>query len=344
MRSCLLFLTCFLINTEHLPSQSFELIPKVELHLHLGGAYPLDYLFTIATEEQKANLVYMLDLISKGIDYHEGFQVFPLVSQIVDTDAKVEQGVELLCKSLQKDGVVYAEIRTGLKDLGNGLEGYLQSVLRGMHKANSERFESRLLLSLKRSSSLSLAQATVDLALKYRDRGIVGIDLSGDSTLGQVDNILSELKRAKQAGLYLTVHLGESLEEQGQCELLNTLCPDRIGHGVFLTPEAREWILTHQVPIEVCPTSSVLVKMIEAYDAHPALQDFLLHRHPIVICTDDPLVFSNTLSSELMTLGENTSLSEEQLQHISRQAIEYAFLTPEEKQTLIAKHFFSSEL
>ncbi len=317
----------------------FQQIPKAELHLHLGGSFPIDYLFAIATESQKEALVRHLDQIASRIAYREAFQVFSLIGQIVNTDEKVEKGTEYLCRALKEDGVVYTEIRTGLKDLGNGLEGYLQSVLRGIRKEISEDFHVRLLLSVQRSSSLAQAKNTVDLALKYKGQGVVGIDLSGDSTLGQVETILPELKRAKEGGLYLAVHMGESPHETGQMRILEELQPHRIGHGVHLSEDAIDWIFENRTPIEVCPTSSVLVRMIDKYDEHPGLS-YHFQGHPVVICTDDPLIFQNTLSGEFQVLCEQTPLSEEQLLQIAKAAIEHAFLSDKEKQNLI-ENFFS---
>ncbi len=62
--------------------------------------------------------------------------------------------------------------------------------------------------------------------------------------------------------------------------------------------EAKEWMLSHRVPLEVCLTSSVLVKMIDDYRNHPGIEFFRLG-HPFIFCTDDPLLFSTTLSQEL---------------------------------------------
>jgi adenosine deaminase len=308
----------------------FQEMPKAELHLHLGGSYPLDYLLDLASPPQQQALLNSLEMVSKKVDYHEGFKIFGLIGQIVNSDDKVEKGVAALCRALEKDGVVYAEIRTNLKDLGTGLEGYLQSVLRGMR---SERLQTRLLLSLQRASTLSHAQRTVDLAIKYRGQGVVGIDLSGDSTIGQIEAILPELKRARQAGLFLTVHMGESPKELNQKALLEALQPHRIGHGVHLAQDALEWIFDHRVPIEVCPTSSVLVQMIGDYSAHPGL-GYYLQGHPVVICTDDPLIFQNSLSSELFALSEKTFLNYNQLRQLAKSAIEHAFLSAEEKQMI----------
>jgi adenosine deaminase len=180
------------------------------------------------------------------MSYQSIFQVFSIVSHIVNTDSKVEEGTYALCQSLKADGVVYAEIRTGLKDLGNGVESYLQSVLRDMKRAQTDQFKSTLLLSLQRSSSLLFTKQTIDLALQYQDKGIVGIDISGDSTLGNIETSLPEILRAKEAGLSLTVHMGESPLEKDQKHILEILHPHReISSIIVLLMPKRAHLLLH---------------------------------------------------------------------------------------------------
>lgn len=316
--------------------KAWQKFPKAELHLHLGGSFPLDYLLEIATPHQKIALQRDLEWISNSVPYHEGFKVFSLISQIVNSDEKVEKGTEALCYELQQDGVIYAEIRTGLKDLGNGYEGYLQSVLKGMQKGTSDIFQARLLLSLQRASTFEQAKCTIDLALKYKNQGIVGIDISGDSTIGCIENIASQLLRAKAHGLYLALHLGESPKETTQKELLEMLKPDRIGHGVFLEASALDWIVEHQVPIEVCLSSSFLVQMTDGYGSHPAL-GLHSHGHPIAICTDDPLIFSTTLSKELKLLQEYGGFSDAEVEEIAWASFDFAFLSFKEMDDLKEK-------
>ncbi len=300
----------------------FQSVPKAELHLHLGGAYPKEYLFSIATEEQKRELEEKLELIANGVDYHDVFRVFQIISQLVNSEEKIEEGVKALCVALQKDGVSYAEIRTGLKDLGKGFEAYLSSVLSGIKAMESELFQARLFLSLQRNSSLEAVKTTIDLALKYKNQGIIGIDISGDSTIGEINFILPELIRAKEAGLPFVVHMGEAPGEIEQIALLEALQPVRIGHGVYLSDEAKEWIVQHQTPIEVCLTSSVLVKMIDHYRQHPGLEFFRLG-HPVVLCTDDPLLFSTTLSKEFAIGHLDAGLSMDHLERLAQDAFHY---------------------
>src|ERR1700722_10732927 len=261
-----------LFSAEKTPE--FHQLPKAELHLHLGGSFPKEYLFSIATTTQREELTQALDLVAQGIDYHAGFRVFGLIAQIVNSEEKLQDGVSWLCKSLEEDHVRYVEIRTGLKDLGQGTEEYLKAVLKGIHETGSTWLKANVVLSLQRSSSVAMVQETINLALKYRNQGVVGIDISGNAAVGQVDQIISYLMRAKKEGLAFTVHIGELPGEIDQMLLLTQLEPKRVGHGVYLSKEAKEWILKHKVPLEVCLTSSVLVKMIDDYKQHPGLAFF----------------------------------------------------------------------
>ena len=319
----------FLIAAESDLSAEFNYLrqlPKAELHLHLGGAYPLNYLLSIATPQQGEELKMALDLIAKRVAYRDVFRFFQIVSQIIDTEEKVQKGTESLCHALQEDRVTYAEIRTGLKNLGHGYEAYLNAVLNGIRQGTSPAFQANLLLSFQRNSSPEVAKTTVDLALKYRSFGIIGIDISGDSCVGQIERIMPDLLRAKEEGLSIVLHIGESQNEINQLYLLESLHPNRIGHGVHLSEDAKEWIKQHRIPLEVCLTSSVLVEMIDQPNAHPGIHYFQ-QGYPIVLCTDDPLLFSTTLSQEFL-IAHKLGFSLEELTKIAQNSFQHALNCP----------------
>jgi adenosine deaminase len=156
-------------------------IKKTELHIHLGGSWPIQYLKTISTSEEYSKLNDFLNKIDDTIDYHEGFEVFGLVSKLVNTEQKVKDGTIALINDLVSDNVTYVEIRTGLKDFGNGMESYLNAVLRGIEigcQTNLNKIIVKLILSLRRDTSNEVAKFTLDCIKKYRSV-IVGLDISG---------------------------------------------------------------------------------------------------------------------------------------------------------------------
>jgi adenosine deaminase len=324
-------------------------MPKAELHLHLTGAYPLSYLSSIAVDPSAQalykNFVLGLQTVSKGVTYHEVFKYFAPVEKLVNTYEKVENGVVAIAEELIADGVIYVEIRAGLKDLGRGgYEEYLRAILRGIARCPAE-IKIKVLLSLRRDTSEDLANKTVDLAIRYKDQGVVGIDISGESTLGEIAIIIPAIQRAKNAALFLTLHLGESLEEinfpekeLAQAAVLELLKPDRIGHGVFLSPQALAWVLSHPlVPIEVCPTSSVLAGMVDHHSNHPGPKYYLQHDHPIVGGTDDPLLFQSPLSKEYRKLMDIPGIGINQILQMILWSFDFAFLSQQEKLELRAR-------
>lgn len=301
-----------------------QTLRKSEYHIHLGGSWPLEYLREIATTEEFNDLCAMIRQIDQGMDYHEAFQVFHLIGKIINTDQKVEDGVIALCKELIQDNVVYVELRTGLKDLGSGFRGYLEAVLRGMAK---ERIKVGVILSLRRDTPSPVASETIDLAIEYLNRGVIGIDVSGDSTVGDIRNIFPHILRAKSSGLPLTLHMGESPKELADLQMLEltTLKPERVGHAVHLCQEAKDWIKTHQILVEMCLTSAVKAGMIAEASEHPALQ-LLLDGQPVSICTDDPLIFNTSLSQEFALVSQLTNLSSRAIEETQRLASKYNFI------------------
>lgn len=302
--------------------QEMRKIPKAELHLHLGGSYPLSYLKTIATPHDYTALVKGIDRFVSGVDYHQGFFIFGLMSKIVNTLEYVEEGTYQLCKALKEDGVTYAEIRTSLKDMGGGYGAYLKAVLHGIKRARSDTFTGKLLLSVKRTSTPAFAQATIDLALRYTQKGVIGIDLSDNATIGDIKTILPILEEGKQQGLPFVVHMGESAKETDQMLVLTRLEPVRIGHGVHLKPEALDWIKAHNIPLEVCLSSSVCTQMVDSCAAHPGL---VLHQkgHPIVLCSDDPLIFRTSLSDEYLQYAHATGDERGAVYQLARASFNY---------------------
>lgn len=300
--------TALALTTSPLQEEIIQ-IPKIDLHLHLGGSFPLDYIEEIASPEEYKAICEELKRIHKQVDYSDCFHIFTLVAQVVNTDEKIEEGAFRLAKQQAEDGVALCEVRTGLKDLGSGIEGYLQAVLRGL-KRGEETFGIRmpLLVSLRKTDSVEHIYKTLDLALKYQ---LAGLDLSGDTNLGGYDHLIEPLLTAKKEGLKLMMHLGE-VPQGDQRPLLELLQPDRVGHGVFLSAPSIEWLKETGTPLEVCLSTGYIAKMILSYEDHPG---FKLYQegHPVIFCTDDPLLTQKTLTDEIALAASLLGMSLEEI-------------------------------
>mgnify|MGYP003386786391 FL=1 len=321
-----------------------ETIEKTDLHIHLGGSFPMSYLETISTPNEIQQLKsFIQKMKEKGetMDYHACFGAFSLVSKIVNNNSKIENGTAALCQCLAADGVTYVEIRTSLKNLNEeGHEAYLNAIFSGIRKgcANT-KLRAAILLSVKRNSSVEFVKETWRLCKLHFGYGtvvcedgfesakptdyptvldcakVVGIDISDDALLGNGEHVipLAVMQEMRSMHVPVALHIGECVEEtpEQQMNELNYYQPLRIGHGVFLCDEAKQFVYSRRLPIEMCLSSAVIAHMVTSAGEHPAIA-LLLDNYPVLICTDDPLIFetSNTKDCELAAALCNVSIAD----------------------------------
>jgi adenosine deaminase len=301
-------------------------IHKTELHAHLGGAVPLEFLQKHCTASAYTELLQQIERIKTGEDYSKAFNVFDLIGKILTTNERIEEAAYLFCQGQAADLVTLTEVRTGLKDLGTGFEGYLQAVLSGLKQGQKDfRVKVNLVLSLRRNTSAKDAEETVRLAIKYRYQGITGIDISGESTKGDCSTIFESIDLAKKHGFPVTLHIGEHPSEnpEQQMKELSRIEPQRIGHAVHLCPQAKQWVDAKRPVIEACIKSALSVKMITLPADHPAFL-MLKNGHQVVFCTDDSTLFDDH-SSELAVASCLLDLTSAKVQAMQLEAQKYVF-------------------
>jgi adenosine deaminase len=107
-------------------------------------------------------------------------------------------------------------------------------------------------------------------------RGTVGIDIAGPRPDGDRRFPYRELRplvqQASDAGLGVTIHVGEEDGAYGIAEIrevVSTLRPDRIGHGILAAKDAKlmAQIGEAEIVLEICPTSSLLTKALPDEEA-----------------------------------------------------------------------------
>lgn len=165
-----------------------------------------------------------------------------------------------------------------------------------------------LILALDRgNTTISEARDIIDLAITNKPRGVVGVDLCGNPTQGDVTLYRDAFVRAKGHGLGLTLHFAETLASGTPDELAALLSfqPDRLGHVIHVPDEFKREIVRRRIGLELCMSCNVHAKLIEG--------DFLDHhfgewRHtdcPIALCVSFPCHFQDIYFNSLSMYGEN---------------------------------------
>lgn len=122
-----------------------------------------------------------------------------------------------------------------------------------------------LILSIDRRNSAEEAMAVVELAIRYRDRGVVGVDLCGDPSKGDVSTFAAAFGKAGEEGLGVTLHFAEigASDEGRELEILLGFRPGRVGHVVHVDERVRGGVLRRGVGVELCVSCNVQAGLTE---------------------------------------------------------------------------------
>jgi adenosine deaminase len=219
------------------------------------------------------------------------FPVFgKFIYALIDSEETIRYSTRRVLEDFEADGVVYLELRTGPRAYparSITKDDYVRIILETIAAYHSDRMVTKLILALDRKySTIEQADEIANLTIKYAPQGVVGLDICGDPSAGDVSIFAPAFTKIREAGLHVTLHFGE-VPNSGTVEELNALLsfqPERIGHVIYLPEEIQEEVKRRKLGLELCLSSNVKLKMISGtYSDH----HFNFWRHtecPIVLC------------------------------------------------------------
>jgi adenosine deaminase len=236
---------------------------------------------------------------------------FPLFSRYIyalcNDASSIIYSTNSVMQSFQDDGVVYLELRTtprAIPSAGITKDLYVQLVSTCISSFKSTTMKTNLILSIDRSNSAQEAMDVIDLALKYRSRGVVAVDLCGNPAKGDVSTFREAFRRAKDKGLGITLHFAEAPQSSTDKELRTLLSyePDRIGHVINVPDDIREAIIARKIGLELCLSCNVHAKMVTGSFGDHHFGYWRSKGCPIVLCVSLYLLYIERQLIEL-TIG-----------------------------------------
>jgi adenosine deaminase len=322
-----------------------------ELHTHLGGSVASDILWSIAHEQGIALPVkdfWEFDALVTVSDPHgvqgldELDQIYHWTELIQSSPIAVERSVHgAIGGAYRSQRITTLELRFNPMKRNRGgerdLDHIIMAAIRGLDRASLEYPLVRvgLILMMDRTFDEKQNAIIVEKAIRYAPRGVVGVDIAGPRPDGKrypYRELAPLVEEARNAGLGVTIHVGEEGEEHGDAEIgevVEYLRPDRIGHGILAAgdPELVAALRETGIVLEICPTSNLLTKALADEDAvRETFRTFVDGGVQFTIATDGPEMMRTHLRDEFELLTRIGALDADEAREANRRGHEASFV------------------
>jgi adenosine deaminase len=331
--------------------------PKVLLHDHLDGGLRPETVVELADaigydklpSQDVAEVTTWLRRGAQRGHLNLYLDAFQHTLAVMQTAGALRRVAAECAEDLAADGIVYAEVRFA-PELhvagGLALDEVVEAVLHGFREGSAGRgITVYALLTAMRTAARSLEIA--ELAVRHRDRGVVGFDIAGAEAGSPPSRHLDAFQYVARENFHITIHAGEGFGLPSIWEALQWCGAERLGHGVRImddidiTPEGTatlgrlaSYVRDRRIPLEMCPTSNVQTGAAPSIEAHPIrLLRQLSFR--VTVNTDNRLMSGVTLSSEFHRLVEAFGYSWPDLQWLTINAMKSAFAHFDERLRII---------
>ena len=309
-------------------------MPKVELHVHLEGSIRPETLLTLAKRNEVALPASSVEELRKWYrftDFRHFVDVYVASTKCIRTEDDVELIAYEFLRGQAEQNVLHSEvtftIETVQRYCGIPWERQLLAVQRAADRAREEHgVTMELILDIVRELPPEVGEKVVDWAIAWKDRGVCAVGLSGDERKASPEVHANAFRRAREAGMPIATHAGETSGPESIWSCLDDLGANRIGHGVrCLEDDALvERLLADQTPLEVCPTSNVKLCVADSIEDHP-IQAMITRGLNVSVNSDDPPIFDTTLTNEWIECGKAFDWNREQVQKLSFAALDASF-------------------
>ncbi|MBN2618567.1 MAG: adenosine deaminase [Spirochaetales bacterium] len=312
---------------------------KVELHLHLDGSLRVSTLRELSPLEYKEKIESFVSVNSNDRTLVDYLKKFDLPILIMQSSEVLERVAFELVEDLYHDDTIYAEIRVApIQHMKEGLSDseVVQSILKGIDKGITKyKIKVKLLLCAMRHLPEEENFFLIDLAQKFKDEGVVGLDLAGNEKDYPVNLFSNFFKKAKELNIPFTIHAGEATGYKSILDSIK-LGAKRLGHGIraYEDKETLKIIKNDKICLECCPISNFNTNAIIDFDKYP-LREYLDLGLNVTLNSDNRTVSNTNFNKEIEFLRKHIRLTDKDILKMNINAINSAFISDEEKIELI---------
>lgn len=333
-------------------------MPKVLLHDHLDGGLRPETVIELAAdagvEVPTTDPAELRDWFFRGAnrgslaEYLEGFGV---TCSVLQTTAALERAAFELIEDMHADGVVYTEVRFAPilhVDGGLNLEQVMNAVIKGLREGR-DRFGVGfgVIVCALRNMPAEISLEMAELAVAFRDEGVVGFDLAGDESGHPPKRHLDAFHYCRRQNFNITIHAGEAFGASSIWQALQYCGAQRIGHCTRLVEDMvihdgaivemgtlASYVRDRRIPLEVCLQSNVHTGAARSLEEHP-FRYFLAGNFRVTLNTDNRLMSNTSMTDEFRVANEVFGLDALALEKLTVNAMKSAFIGFDERIEII---------
>ncbi|MGE6784934.1 adenosine deaminase [Ensifer adhaerens] len=317
-------------------------LKKAELHCHIEGATPPELALAQAEKYGIDTSAIIRDKAYVWQDFTSFVKCYDAIASLFRTQEDYALLAEAYLTELAEAGTIYSEIIVS-PDHGNtiglGAHAYLEGLAAGMEAARQKTgIESRMLITGIRHLGPESVIRTAEFAARREHKLVTGFNLAGEERMHKVADFARAFDIVRDAGLGLTIHAGELSGAFSVRDAIDHVRPSRISHGVRAIEDADlvRRLADAGVVLEVCPGSNISLQVFPDFASHPlrALHEAGVR---VTLNSDDPPFFHTSLAQEYDIASAVMGFSDEEINGMTRTAINAAFVDEATRQRLLAR-------
>jgi len=317
-------------------------LKKAELHCHIEGATPPELALAQAEKYGIDTSAIIRDRAYVWEDFTSFVKCYDAIASLFRTEEDYALLAEAYLTELAEAGTIYSEIIVS-PDHGNtiglGAKAYLEGLAAGMEAARQKTgIESRMLITGIRHLGPQSVIKTAEFAARREHALVTGFNLAGEERMHNVADFARAFDIVRDAGLGLTIHAGELSGAFSVRDALDHVHPSRISHGVRAIEDMDlvRRLADAGVVLEVCPGSNISLQVFPDFASHP-LRALYEAGVRVTLNSDDPPFFHTSLAQEYDIASAVMGFTDEEINRMTRTAIEAAFVDEPTRQRLLAR-------
>ncbi len=338
-----------LTNEMNLNYNLIQSLPKAELHCHLDGSIRVETIIDLAKKQKVKLPTFNNSLLKSQLSIgknigtlEEYIDRFNITLSVMQTPESLERTSYELAEDCHKDGVRYLEVRySPILHISKGMTMVesVRNVILGLGRAERDfGIQCGIIICGIRHISPKVSLELADLAVQFKNKGVVGYDLAGAEENFPAKHHQEAFELILKNNINTTLHAGEAYGPDSIHQAIHNCGAHRIGHGTRLqeNSDLMKYVNDHRIPLEICLNSNIHTKSITKLEHHPFPKYFKNHLR-VTINTDNRLISDTTLTDEYLTAIKFYQLNPHDIRTVIINGFKSAFLPHLERRLLIKK-------